>query len=71
MMLTLTMGAAAWLLASVAVSRALVRLILGVLTAHAARKALGPSAGSQSADRLRAHRLAVLRALLNGLKSKG
>ncbi|MBT2511302.1 hypothetical protein J7I98_36895 [Streptomyces sp. ISL-98] len=71
MMLTITMGAAAWLLASVAVSGAVVRLILGVLAAYAARKALGPSTGSESADSLRAHRLAVLRALLNGLKSPG
>lgn len=55
--------------ASVVVSGALVRLILAVLAAHAARKALGPSAGSKAADRLRAHRLAVLRALLNGLRA--
>ncbi|MET9514522.1 hypothetical protein [Streptomyces sp. NPDC002994] len=67
-MLTITMGAAAWLLASVAVSSAVVRLMLALLAAYAARKALGPSTGSRSADRLRAHRLAVLRALLNGLR---
>ncbi|MEN8651340.1 hypothetical protein ABCR94_12015 [Streptomyces sp. 21So2-11] len=42
-----------------------------MLAVHAARKALGASGGSRSADRLRAHRLAVLRELLNGLKSKG
>ena len=62
-MLTHTTGAATWVLASVAVSSALVRLILGVLTAHAARTALRSSNPSESA-----HRLAVLRALLNELK---
>jgi ABC-type arginine transport system permease subunit len=62
-MLTNTAGAAAWVLASVAVSSALVRLILGVLAAHAARTALRPSNPSESA-----HRLAVLRALLHELK---
>jgi hypothetical protein len=62
-MLTNTMGAAEWVLASVAVSSAPVRLILGVLAAHAARTALRPSDPSESA-----HRLAVLRALLNELK---
>lgn len=62
-----------WLLVSVGsalVSGALVRLVLAALTVHAARKALSASAGSKSADRLRAHRLAVLRALLNGLGSQ-
>jgi hypothetical protein len=62
-MLTDTMGAAAWVLASVAVSGALVRLILGVLAAHAARTALRPSDPAEFA-----HRLAVLRALLDELK---
>lgn len=62
-MLTHTMGAAAWVLASVAVSGALVRLILGVLAAHAARTALRPSNPAESA-----HRLAVLRALLDQVK---
>ena len=62
-MLTDTVGAAAWVLTSVAVSGALVRLILGVLAAHAARTALRPSEPSESA-----HRLAVLRALLDELK---
>lgn len=59
-----------WLLVSAAsalVSGALVRLVLAALAVHATRKALSASAGSKSADRLRAHRLAVLRALLNGL----
>lgn len=55
--------------ASVVVSGALVRLVLAVLAAHAARKALSPSAGSKAAERLRAHRLAVLRALLSGLRN--
>lgn len=69
-MLTTQLAAhAAWVLASVAVSGALVRLILALLAAHAARKALRPSAPSEAADRLRAHRLAVLRALLNGLRT--
>lgn len=64
-MLTHTMGAAAWVMASVAVSSALVRLILGLLTAHATRTALRPSDPAESA-----HRLAVLRALLHGLKPR-
>ena len=68
MMLTVNLGTAAWALASVAVSSALVRLVLGALAAHAVRKALGSADSSESADRLRAHRLAVLRAVLNGLK---
>jgi hypothetical protein len=50
-----------------AASGTLVRLALTVLAAHAARKALRPSRTSKAADRLRAHRLAVLRALLNAL----
>jgi hypothetical protein len=62
-MLPDTMGAAEWVLASIAVSSALVRLILGVLAAHATRKALSPSDPSESA-----HRLAVLRAILNQLR---
>jgi hypothetical protein len=62
-MLTNPLGAAAWVLASAAVSSALVRLILGVVAAHAARTALRPSDPSESA-----HRLAVLRALLDELK---
>lgn len=72
----LDMGHAAWALVSaasvasaayVAFSGALARLILTVLAAHAARKALRPSGDSKAAERLRAHRLAVLRALLNVL----
>lgn len=50
-----------------AASGSLVRLVLTALAAHAARKALRPSRTSKAADRLRAHRLAVLRALLNAL----
>ena len=69
-MLSTDMDHAAWALASVAISGSVVRLILGVLTAHAARKALGPSDGSKATDRLRAHRLAVLRALLAGLRAR-
>lgn len=65
----MTAADAAWVLASVLVSGALVRLILAVVAAHAARKALRPSGGSRAADRLRAHRLAVLRAVLNGLRA--
>ncbi|MEW2396714.1 hypothetical protein [Streptomyces sp. NPDC046862] len=67
-MLNIDIGAVAWVPAAVALTSGLVRLILGVLAAHAARKALSPSDTSEAADRLRAHRLAVLRALLNGLK---
>jgi hypothetical protein len=63
----LTTETAAWVMLSIAASSAAVRLILAVLAAHAARKALGTSAESKAAERLRAHRLAVLRALLNGL----
>ncbi|QPP08883.1 hypothetical protein G4Z16_23505 [Streptomyces bathyalis] len=70
-MLTTQMTAAdaVWVLAVVVVSGALVRLILAVVAAHAAGKALEPSADSRAADRLRAHRLAVLRAVLNGLRT--
>ncbi|MEW1860082.1 MULTISPECIES: hypothetical protein [unclassified Streptomyces] len=63
-MLTPAMGAAAWVLAGAAVSGAAVRLLLGLLAAHAARTALRPAAPSESA-----HRLAVLRALLDELRS--
>jgi hypothetical protein len=66
MMLTTDMSDAAWVLGCVAVSSALVRLILAVLAGYAARKALRPSAHLKAADR--AHHLAVLRALLDGLK---
>ncbi|CAG7642196.1 hypothetical protein [Actinacidiphila bryophytorum] len=65
-MLTLTMGATVWVLASAAVSGAVVRLILGVLAVHAARSALRPSDPVQSAQRL-----AVLRAVLKGVRSRG
>lgn len=60
---------AAWALASVAISNAAVRLILGVLTARATHMALRPD-DSSGHQRLRAHRLAVLRALLTGLRSR-
>lgn len=56
------MDAAAWALCALAVSGALVRLVLAGLAVHAARKALR----SGPADR--AYRLAVLRALLQGLR---
>lgn len=65
-MLAHTVGAAEWVLVCGAVSSALVRLILGVLAAHAARVALRPSDASQFA-----HRLAVLRALLDGSNGRG
>jgi len=61
MMLDFETGAAAWGLAAVAVSSALVRLVLGVLAVRTARRLLAEPAG-------RAHRLAVLRTLLNGLR---
>ncbi|MGY3684609.1 hypothetical protein [Streptomyces sp. TE33382] len=70
-MLSTGMSGAAWLLVAAAVSGPAVRLILGVLTIHATHKALRPTAGSKAADRLRAHRLAVLRALLHSLKPPG
>ncbi|WP_329118882.1 hypothetical protein [Streptomyces sp. NBC_01465] len=57
------LGGAAWAFAAVGISSALVRLIVGVLAAHAARKALSPSAGAEVA----AQRLAVLRVLMDGL----
>jgi hypothetical protein len=57
-----------WVLAFGVISKALVRLVLALLAAHAARKALRSSPASMAADRLRAHRLAVLRVLVNGLK---
>lgn len=65
-MLTLTMGATVWVLASAAVSGAVVRLILGVLAVHAARSALRPSDPAQSAQRLE-----VLRAVLKGVRARG
>ena len=67
-MLTIDLGSAAWALAALAGLNGLVRLLFGLLAAHAARKALDsptPSGGG-AAERLGAHRLAVLRALLNG-----
>lgn len=76
---TLDPGHAAWALAATvpaayvarrvyaAASGTLVRLVLTALAAHATRKALRLSRTSKAADRLRAHRLAVLRALLNAL----
>lgn len=67
-MLSMELSQAAWVVAAVLISGALVRLILGVLAIHATRRALRPSGGSKAADRLRAHRLAVLRALLDSLK---
>ncbi|MEV6796201.1 hypothetical protein AB0M87_30320 [Streptomyces sp. NPDC051320] len=62
-MLATYIGMAAWSLAAVAISKGSVRVILGVLTAQAAHKALKTSAASEAA-----HRLEVLRALLSGLK---
>ncbi|MCM2579051.1 hypothetical protein [Streptomyces meridianus] len=56
------MGVVGWALTAVAVSSALVRLILGALAVHATRKLL-----TESTDRT--HLLAVLRALLSSLKS--
>jgi len=62
------MGRALMLLACVAAGDALVRLILCALAAQATRRALGPSDATTEGDRLRAHRLAVLRALLDVLQ---
>lgn len=62
-MLTTHIGIAAWSLAAAAISRGMVRVILGVLAARAAHTALKTSEGSEAA-----HRLAVLRVLLGGLK---
>lgn len=59
-MLTIPLGAAAWLLACGAASSTLDRLTLALLTAYATRLALKPSTPSESA-----HRLAVLRTLLH------
>ncbi|MGW0736462.1 hypothetical protein [Streptomyces sp. NPDC002851] len=68
-MLSASMGVAVWILASAAVSSALVRLILGVLAAHATRKALSTRDATHSSGACDAcGPLAVLRALLNGLK---
>lgn len=64
-MFTPAMGAAAWALACAAVSGAAVRLVLGLLAARAARAALRPSTPTEFA-----HRLAVLRALLDELGSR-
>lgn len=70
-----TSGLALNLLASAAASGAAVRLLLAILTAYAARKALShadtPPDDPEAAKRLRAHRRSVLRALLNCLKNPG
>lgn len=67
MVLVIDTDAAAWALCALAVSGALVRLVLAGLAVHAARKALGSGpAAPTAADR--AHRLAVLRVLLQGLR---
>jgi hypothetical protein len=56
-------------------TRARTRLLLGLPAAHATRKALSqtdvPRDESEVAERLRAHRLAVLLTLLNGFKALG
>ncbi|MFD4476552.1 hypothetical protein ACFWPU_10620 [Streptomyces sp. NPDC058471] len=75
-MLTSSTGCLAlWLMACAAASRALTRLLIGLLAAHATRKALSqpdtPRDEPEAAERLRIHRLAVLRTLLNGLKALG
>lgn len=74
-MLTSSTGLALWLLACATASRALTRLLLGLLAAHATRKALSqsdlPRDEPEATERLRAHRLAVLLTLLNGLKALG
>ena len=68
MVTTDTVGAL-WVLAFVASGGVLIQMVLAVLAVYAARKALRPSDGSKAGDRLRAHRLAVLRALLNCLRT--
>ncbi|MEU6218543.1 hypothetical protein ABZ845_13640 [Streptomyces sp. NPDC047022] len=71
----ITSGLALYILASAAASGAAVRLLLGILTVYAARKALGhadtPRDDPEAAERLRAHRRSVLRALLNCLRNPG
>ncbi|MEV8569403.1 hypothetical protein AB0436_28110 [Streptomyces sp. NPDC051322] len=62
-MLATHIGIAVWSLAAAAISKGAVRVILGVLAAQAAHKALKTSAAFEAA-----HRLEVLRALLSGLK---
>lgn len=68
-------GLALYLLACAAASGAAVRLLLGILAAYAARKALShsdtPRDDPEAAERLRAHRRSVLRALLDCLKNAG
>lgn len=76
MVLVIDTDAAAWALSALAVSGALVRLVLAGLAVHAARKALGsgtegrrgPDGPAAATPAERAHRLAVLRALLKGLR---
>ncbi|MFM9371365.1 hypothetical protein [Streptomyces sp. Da 82-17] len=55
---------ALWLLASAATTGALVRLLLAVLTAVAARRALSRD---RAGRRVREHQRAVLRVLVEGL----
>jgi hypothetical protein len=66
---------ALFLLAFAFASGAAVRLLLGILAAYAAVEALDnadtPQEDSDAAERLRAHRRSVLRALLNCLKNPG
>ncbi len=66
---TTGMSHVAWALTAIASSSAVARLILVLVTVHAARAALRPTAASKEADRLREHRLAVLQALLNCRRS--
>jgi hypothetical protein len=62
-----TLGSAAIVLTLIGVMNALVRLVLCGLAAYATRKALCQTGTEQDGDRIRAHRLAVLQAILTAL----
>ena|SRR5215469_1030371 len=62
-----TLGSAAIVLTLIGVSNALVRLVLCGLAAYATCKALCQTGTEQDGDRIRAHRLEVLQAILTAL----
>jgi hypothetical protein len=61
------LDAAAWAVAASSLTNSLLRLLLGVLAAQAARQALARTAGTEPTPRQRAHQLALLRTLLGSL----
>ena len=62
------LDAAAWAVAASSLARSMLRLLLGVLAAQAARQALAATASTEPTARLRARQLAVLHTLLGSLR---